>query len=487
MAGDQRMLCAFLLSSSPLSSCSTSAQGSSTVEKISGEKSEPPRSTDVDSVSSDSNTSLSSLGPSARKRVKVRGRVRKFKKRWLKQYKWLQWEREGMFCKTCKEARKKNPFTSRTGCRNFRTSTLSRHANGRDHRSANQEAVMRKEFATVTQRVLSENEEAVVCAFKAVYWLAKEEIPSSKFPSLLALLEMLGLSVVGKLCVGGNATYTHHSSFSEMQDVINECIQDLVVTELNFCDAYGLMVDKSTDVTITKKLVLNAKIVKHCHTKTRFLSNIDIKHGRAETIYNAIISWAEEKKINLDHFVGFGSDGASVMVGSKTGVATRLKVVNPFIVSIHCAAHRLALTSSQAAKDITYLKRFMEMLHAVYNYFHNSAVQSAKLREVQLSLEEPVRTYKEVYSVCWLSLYNAVDAIVQSWPALHTTLGDEVATKGIPAASGILKFTSQFLFLATCFFLLDTLSIVNRVIKVFQNSDVDFLLYNPSSNQRYQP
>ena len=138
--------------------------------------------------------------------------------------------------------------------------------------------------------------------------------------------------------------------------------------------------------------------------------------------------------INLDRCVGFGSDGASVMVGIRSGVATCLKTVNPFIVSVHCAAHRLA---SQAAKEIVYLTKFMEMLHAIYNYFHNSAVHSAKFHQVQEALEEPVCSYKEVFSVCWLSLYTAVDSAVQSWQSLQTTLGDKVASKGNPAARGI--------------------------------------------------
>ena len=107
-----------------------------------------------------------------------------------------------MFCKTCREMRKKNAFTSRFSCKNFRTSTLTRHAQSGDHKSANQEAVMRRDFATATQRVLSKNEEAVLCALEAIYWLAKEKIASSKFPSLLALLQMLGTSDIGNLNVG---------------------------------------------------------------------------------------------------------------------------------------------------------------------------------------------------------------------------------------------------------------------------------------------
>ena len=62
-------------------------------------------------------------------------------------------------------------------------------------------------------------------------------------------------------------------------------------------------------------------------------------------------------KIPLTKVFGFGSDGASVMVGRSSGVATRLKKHNGEMISIHCSAHRLALASSQVAESVAYLKR----------------------------------------------------------------------------------------------------------------------------------
>ena len=70
---------------------------------------------------------------------------------------------------------------------------------------------------------------------------------------------------------------------------------------------------------------------------------------------DAMKQFVMENKVGFERCVWFGSDGASVMVGSKTGVATRMKAMNPFIVSRHCAAQRLALVSSQAAKEVTYM------------------------------------------------------------------------------------------------------------------------------------
>ena len=76
-------------------------------------------------------------------------------------------------------------------------------------------------------------------------------------------------------------------------------------------------------------------------------------------------------------------------------------------------------------------------------FFHNSVVRSAKLHAMQNALEEPVRSYKEVFSVrCamqnaleepvrsykevfsvrWLSLLDALEAVIVTWPSLQNAL-----------------------------------------------------------------
>ena len=56
----------------------------------------------------------------------------------------------------------------------------------------------------------------------------------------------------------------------------------------------------------------------------------------------------------MNKVFGFGSDGASVMVGRVSGVATGMKVHNPELV---CGADQVALDSSQAAIQMPYLEK----------------------------------------------------------------------------------------------------------------------------------
>ena len=125
------------------------------------------------------------------------------------------------------------------------------------------------------------------------------------------------------------------------------------------------------------------------------------------------------------------------------------------------------------------MSKLMETLHALYNFFHNSAVHSAKLHAIPEALEEPVRSYKEVFSVRWLSLHDALEAVILTWPSLQTALENEIASSNNPSAKGLLHNTSQFIFLSTCNYLLDALSVMKKLVKVFQVRDVDFSILKP--------
>lgn len=77
-----------------------------------------------------------------------------------------------------------------------------------------------------------------------------------------------------------------------------------------------------------------------------------IENGTAVVLYDALLQVLEEYGIPVTKVMGFGSDGASVMVGSQNGVATRLSRNNGHAVAVHCICHRLNLAVSQVGKDI---------------------------------------------------------------------------------------------------------------------------------------
>lgn len=74
--------------------------------------------------------------------------------------------------------------------------------------------------ATHSAVFLEQNRKPSLTAMRAVYWLAKEDIATVKYDSLLNFLDEVGLESVKNLRVGGNATYRSHQSAEGLQDAI---------------------------------------------------------------------------------------------------------------------------------------------------------------------------------------------------------------------------------------------------------------------------
>ena len=82
----------------------------------------------------------------------------------------------------------------------------------------------------------------------------------------------------------------------------------------------------------------------------------------------------EDYGVKINQCFGIGSDGASVMTGHENGVAAILKRENPYLIAIHCVAHKLALATSQAAANISTVVQYCKTLSAIYSHFLHSTV-----------------------------------------------------------------------------------------------------------------
>ena len=104
-----------------------------------------------------------------------------------------------------------------------------------------------------------------------------------------------------------------------------------------------------------KALIVYAHLLVDGVRKTRFLADVKLGECDAVSIEGANSNHSLPihlvlEDYGLNYSFGFGSDEASViMTGHENGVAALIKRKNSYFISVHCAAHRLTLVSSQAA------------------------------------------------------------------------------------------------------------------------------------------
>ena len=141
---------------------------------------------------------------------------------------------------------------------------------------------------------------------------------------------------------------------------MQEAIAVVVNEELELleqCSFFSLMIDESTDIATTQTLIVYIRFVSNGEVTTRFLELSKLAGGTAEQILDCVVEIMETRHLPVEKLFGIATDGASVMTGTCSGVTTRMKKKNPFILSMHCIAHRLALASGQAADSVPYIKK----------------------------------------------------------------------------------------------------------------------------------
>ncbi|XP_023931989.1 zinc finger protein 862-like [Lingula anatina] len=233
-----------------------------------------------------------------------------------------------------------------------------------------------------------------------------------------------------------------------------------------------ILADESTDVTVTKKLVICVRLLDdNFFPSTHFVADINVTDGKGATVAVAIKDYLKSKEIPLSKIYGFGSDGAASMTSMGNGVAGRLLAENPAMVHIHCIAHRLALCTSQAANAIDYMKDYQSTITSIFYYFKASSVRVNRITAIQELLDEPILKCNEVHEVRWLPYYKAIETIYRTYGSLVSYMSEMGASDA--KAKGFAKKLSQFSFVFVTHMLLSILSIVTELCLLFQKKDLD--------------
>ncbi|CAG8738034.1 9848_t:CDS:2 [Rhizophagus irregularis] len=241
-----------------------------------------------------------------------------FQNEWLNIYKWLIYDgsRNLMFCSLCQSHKKQNKFR-KEGSKDFKSSALSEHFTTKDHTDATNREIAKVELIKVTNNAIDRAQNHVSVLMKIIFWLAENDISLNKLPEVVRLCRILDCPQL--LSASNTITYENNVSGREILSAISNSIEEIIWKELAEAAAFGIMVDESTDIScLTNKLM------------------------------------------------SFASDGASVMLGRSTGVASRLKEINECLFITHCIAHRLALACNSAEKKVDFCKHAEHVISKIF-------------------------------------------------------------------------------------------------------------------------
>ena len=117
-------------------------------------------------------------------------------------------------------------------------------------------------------------------------------------------------------------------------------VPEQIGIEIQQSGMFFLIFDESKDNNGHEQISINLRYCFEGETKERFLGLIKLADQfTAEKITSMLLPLLECLK-ESGMLVGVTTDGASVLAGQFNGVAVKLKEQYPWIIHIHCTAHR---------------------------------------------------------------------------------------------------------------------------------------------------
>ena len=157
-------------------------------------------------------------------------------------------------------------------------------------------------------------------------------------------------------------------------------VKENVVKRAKTAGCFGLLVDDVSDRSVMEQMITFIQFYDDDSSEVtvEFLSvdNLLEKHdsANATAMFQTIQSNLHACTLSTDKLIGLATDGASVMVGKKNGLAAKLKDVNPSLISVHCICHNLALACTDAKDDanLKFIKEVETVVTQLWKLFENS-------------------------------------------------------------------------------------------------------------------
>ncbi|CAG8720731.1 8026_t:CDS:2 [Gigaspora margarita] len=332
-----------------------------------------------------------------------------------KVYPWLEKSEDNdgvvtVFCTWCRAAKRVNQFTE--GTNSLRKQTFERHLATVDHQKAT--IFQDNQQTTIIQGFTRQLNDQIL----KIISLMRNSIDNETFNQRQHEYASYENPISGRAFLASIAFVIEH-----------EIIQDTSFTAKHLA-------------IVTKYIAQNTPVL-------QYLGMIELENCNSESINNNLERFIIAKSLNIENLTHFGSDGASTMLGQRTGVAARLKKYNPYLTENHCIAHRLHLASQDAAEQVAYFKTYDTLVKGIYLYFSSSYKRLLTLKMVQHNLEEPELVLLNIISTRWLSFSNIIHNFHQCLESIKGALLEEAANN--QQAASLLANINQNLKLQQCF------------------------------------
>ncbi len=247
--------------------------------------------------------------------------------------------------------------------------------------------------------------------------------------------------------------YTSHQAVNEQICLLGQAVLRKLLKSIkdNQPSWYAVIADEATDVTNSEQLNLSIRWVGADYiVREDTVGLFRVPDTKAETLFRVIKDLLIRCNLPISLCRGQAYDGASNMLGRKTGVATRFKDENPAAIAVHCCAHSLNLCLQDAGRKLTCIRDALETAKEIGKLIRYSPKRS-HLFSTKLQESGDGVTLKPLCPTRWTARTAAIEAILTDYTLLlealdeiQETTHDEYGQKAGGLLLSLEKFSTLF-------------------------------------------
>lgn len=324
--------------------------------------------------------------------------------------------------------------------------------------------IISKTFDLANEKYLN----STVNIFNTIYYIIKNNKPFTDFKNLIDLQKKnnvdLGVSLHSRFIV---PLVAKHISTEIRKTIFGKLI--------NTSCKFSIIIDEASTISHKSVLVVYLKSEIHdCEDSvTVFIDLVELEGTTSEIIFKTLISVLEKHGFNEkylhENLIGFCSDGASVMLGRKSGVSSTILQQFPGVSICHCLAHRIQLTLDDVIKEVNEVNNFRYFLDKLYSYYHASNKHQREINNISKELGTEVIKIGRIFGPRWAACSaRTTTAVWRSYQALyvHFSQNNEI---------GMMSYLKNEIFLKDLGLINDILQEISVLSTALQERNISLI------------
>jgi Domain of unknown function (DUF4371) len=405
---------------------------------------------------------------------------RRFKASFFKKFPWLHWcEEEGaVYCHPCRNVHVLGITlfaADKCGDESFRTVgfqcwrkpavNFTQHERSMKHGESVEKWLHHVKGRDVNVQLLqhksneqAQNQQALERIIKSIAFLGRQGLSlrghveeEGNFLRLLALLSEDNPSLNAYLLGSNRRKFLSHDNQNEILRILSHRIIRNIISNISVAKHFSVIGDETTDSARLQQLSICLRWVDNnfsIHEDCIGLYEVD--RANAASISSMLLDAITRCGLNVNNVRGQGYDGASVMSGSESGVASRIKDIEKRAIFVHCSGHCMSLAVQDAAKNVALVRDTLDLVKDVINFIRASPLRMRcfDLLRVQVMHDGPLTaSLRPLCPTRWTVRVKSIQSLLDNYEALCSAL-EEAASRSTDdssaKASGFLKRLETF-------------------------------------------